>query len=203
MHFFQVFSLEFIQPINYQLELSLSILFKCYFYFIMADHFLIILFIISLIFLKVNLVNFILDFGFKNRSFLPKYLFSKYSVLSFVNYLSFLLLELLNLLVSIFLFFHQVYLFFYQCYLYYLLIIKLMVELELTKQFPIQDSYKQMQFFLFQLLSILLSFKLNLLAQGLTFSFSSFYALLFSFIFFLLRVNLLDHCQLFHQKNAH
>lgn len=121
----------------------------------MADHFLFILFIIFLIFLKVNLVNFIFNFDFKNRSFLLKYLFLRRSVLSFANYLFFLLLKLLNLLVLICLFSHQFFLFFYLYYLYYLLIIKLVVELELTKRFPIQDSYKLMQFSLFQLLSIL------------------------------------------------
>lgn len=169
----------------------------------MADHFLFILFIIFLIFLKVNLVNFIFNFDFKNRSFLPKYLFLRHSVLSFPNYLFFLLLKLLNLPVLICLFSHQFFLFFYLYYLYYLLIIKLVVELELKKRFPIQDSYKSMQFSLFQLLFILLPFRPNLLAQGLTFSFSSFYVLLFSFIFFLLLADPLDHCELFHQKNAH
>jgi hypothetical protein len=179
------------------------ILFGCYFYFIMADHFLFVLFITSLIFLKANLENFRFNFDFRNRSFLPIYLFLRRSVLFFANYLFFLLLKLLNLLALICQFFHQFFLFFYLYYLYYLLIIKLVVELELTKLFLIRDSYKLMQFFLSQLLSILLLFKPNLLTQELTFSFSSFYVLLFSFISFLLLVNPLDHYQLFHLKNAH
>ena len=92
MRFFLVFSLEFERFVRGLLGLLLLILSEKCFCFAVAGHFLFILFIIFLTFLKVNLANFVFGFDFKNLTFLLKYLFLMCSVLFFAGYLFFLLL---------------------------------------------------------------------------------------------------------------